>query len=139
LLAGIGQCCALYFARSGCEKLFLVDLKHSKLEETAALIRKETSQVKIELFEADVSSELSVQKMVDQCIEVYGRLDIACNNAGIGGGSARTSDISVKDYDQVCAVNERGVSAILLLLWHAFQAWNYWLRTSRRSCARSMR
>jgi NAD(P)-dependent dehydrogenase (short-subunit alcohol dehydrogenase family) len=89
-----------------------VDLKQSKLEETAALIRKETSQARMKLFKADVSSEVCVKKMVDQCTEVYGRLDIACNNAGISGGSARTSDISVKDYDQVCAVNERGVSAI---------------------------
>jgi NAD(P)-dependent dehydrogenase (short-subunit alcohol dehydrogenase family) len=75
------------------------------------VIKKDSIHVlQVELYDADVSSETSVKSMIKNCVKVYGRLDIACNNAGIASASARTSDISPKDYDRVCAVNERGVS-----------------------------
>ena len=108
---GIGQTCAVQFALHGCTKLFLVDLNRSKLEQTKARIQKEDVYPQIELLEANVTSEASMKAMVQQCVKTFGRLDIACNNAGIGGPPARTHEVSVKDYDMVCAVNERGVSA----------------------------
>jgi NADP-dependent 3-hydroxy acid dehydrogenase YdfG len=107
---GIGQCCAYEFALQGCQKLFLMDLSRSKLEETKAMIENDGLHPQVKMYEGSVSDEASVKGMIDHCVEVYGRLDIACNNAGVSGVSARTSEASVKDYDFVCSVNERGVS-----------------------------
>ena len=64
----------------------------------------------MEIYAGNVSDEVSVKGMVSHCVEVFGRIDIACNNAGVSGTSSRTSEASMKDFDFVCSVNERGVS-----------------------------
>lgn len=53
--------------------------------------------------------------MVQRCVAVYGKIDIACNNAGVLGKAVRTHEATIKDYDFVCQVNERGVSLSLSL------------------------
>ena len=42
-------------------------------------------------------------------LEAFGRLDIACNNAGIGGDQARTADYGIDAWQRVLAVNLSGV------------------------------
>lgn len=108
-MTGIGQCCACEFALSGCQKLFLVDLLLSKLENTKALIQKARPNSQVELYVGNISDELNVRGMIDRCTEIFGRLDIACNNAGVSGTSMRTHEATVETFDAVCAVNERGV------------------------------
>ena len=39
----------------------------------------------------------------------YGRLDIAFNNAGIEGAPVRSAEVSEADFDQIMAVNVKGV------------------------------
>jgi NAD(P)-dependent dehydrogenase (short-subunit alcohol dehydrogenase family) len=56
----------------------------------------------------DVSREGDVQRMVDQTVETYGRLDCAHNNAGIGLGG-QTHEIALDDWNRVLAVNLTGV------------------------------
>ncbi|KAK5061331.1 hypothetical protein LTR84_007873 [Exophiala bonariae] len=85
------------------------DLSKSKLENTKGLLQNDGLYPQMELYEGDVSDEASVRGMMEHCVEVYGRIDVACNNAGISGNSQRTTDISVQDFDLICAVNERGV------------------------------
>jgi NAD(P)-dependent dehydrogenase (short-subunit alcohol dehydrogenase family) len=87
-----------------------MDLSLAKLEETAALIRKDGSDPTIELYEGTVTSAESVKSMIDLCVEVFGRIDIACNNAGIAAAPGRTHEVSMDSFDTTCAVNERGVS-----------------------------
>ena len=113
---GIGQCCAYEFALHGCKKLFLVDLSLSKLEKTKTLISRDGLSPQMELFEGNVSDEGSMRAMLDRCVEIYGKLDVACNNAGVSGAIGRTSETSMKDFDLVCSVNERGVSGPMLQL-----------------------
>ena len=57
----------------------------------------------------DVSEGEQVQALVEKTVEAYGRLDVAVNNAGIGGVQAATEDYSEADWDRVMAVNLRGV------------------------------
>jgi NAD(P)-dependent dehydrogenase (short-subunit alcohol dehydrogenase family) len=47
--------------------------------------------------------------MVAAALEEYGRLDIAFNNAGIGGEAAPTGDYSVEGWQRVIAINLSGV------------------------------
>lgn len=114
---GIGQTCAQQFALNGCQSLFLVDLSRSKLEKTAALIESTGQQhPQIELCECNVADEASVKAMVTRCVEVFGRIDVACNNAGVSGREAvRTHEAKIEDFDFVCDVNERGVCLLSLL------------------------
>lgn len=74
------------------------------------MIRNDGLSPNIELFEGNVADESCVKAMVDRCIAVFGRVDIACNNAGVSGSSAaRTHDATIEEFDFVCSVNERGV------------------------------
>lgn len=47
--------------------------------------------------------------MVKTTVETYGRLDFACNNAGIEGTQALTADYPLDMWNRVLAVNLNGV------------------------------
>jgi len=61
-----------------------------------------------EAVQADVSDEAGVRGLVETAVRVGGRLDIMCNNAGIGS-TADVLSCSVEEWDRVFAVNARGV------------------------------
>ncbi|TVY24863.1 putative oxidoreductase [Lachnellula hyalina] len=107
--SGIGQAIAIGFAKSGCKRLFLADINLGALEETQSLIQKDTPEAKTTLFKANVSEKQSVQDMIAKCVEVYGRLDFACNNAGVGATNTKTADLSVEAFDRVNSINAQGV------------------------------
>ena len=48
--------------------------------------------------------------MIQECVQNFGRLDFALNNAGIALGGIKTADMSLEMFDKVCNVNEKGVS-----------------------------
>jgi NAD(P)-dependent dehydrogenase (short-subunit alcohol dehydrogenase family) len=58
---------------------------------------------------ADVSASAEVRAMLDLAVERFGRLDVLCNNAGIQGQIAPTAEHDEDAFDQVIAVNLRGV------------------------------
>ncbi|MFN8025789.1 MAG: SDR family oxidoreductase [Acidimicrobiia bacterium] len=59
-------------------------------------------------FHADVSQEADVEAMFAAAIAAFGRVDIVCNVAGIGG-HARVADQTVDDYHRIMNVNLLGV------------------------------
>ena len=107
---GIGQAIAAGFAREGCQKLFLVDLSHEALQRTQQIIEAECQSAKVILHITDISKSDQVQKMIQACVNTFGRLDFALNNAGIAIGGIKTADMSLEVFDKVCNVNEKGVS-----------------------------
>jgi 2-keto-3-deoxy-L-fuconate dehydrogenase len=58
--------------------------------------------------EADVTVEADVAAVVATAVGERGRLDVICNNAGIGS-TADVVSCSVEEWDRVFAVNVRGV------------------------------
>jgi NAD(P)-dependent dehydrogenase (short-subunit alcohol dehydrogenase family) len=58
---------------------------------------------------ADVSQNSDVQRMVAVAVERFGRLDVLHNNAGIDAPACDTGEYSEEVFDQVWAVNGRGV------------------------------
>ncbi len=59
--------------------------------------------------EADVTKSASVKNYVEKTLALYGRIDAFFNNAGIEGKVVPTQDYDEEVFDQVIAVNLKGV------------------------------
>ncbi len=80
--SGIGRAIALVMSREGA-KIIAADLSRDGGEETAKQVRDQGGDA---LFvEADVARPEDGESLVAQALQRHGRLDIAVNNAGIGG------------------------------------------------------
>lgn len=58
---------------------------------------------------ADVSDPDRVQELIDGVVREHGRLDVAVNNAGIGGESAPVGEYPIDSWRRVLGVNLDGV------------------------------
>ena len=104
--SGIGRSSAQLYAREGA-KVVVSDVDEKGGHETVRLIKMAGGEA-IFIF-ADVAAVADCESMVRKTIEEYGRLDYACNNAGIGGEQNLTADYSVEGWQKVLAVNLSGV------------------------------
>jgi A-factor type gamma-butyrolactone 1'-reductase (1S-forming) len=59
--------------------------------------------------QTDVSNASSVEALVQRTTDTYGRLDVAVNNAGIGGGNKPFVEVTEELFDQVIATNLKGI------------------------------
>ncbi|KAI9067663.1 short-chain dehydrogenase [Trametes sanguinea] len=80
--SGIGLESALLFAQEGANVL-LVDINLAAAEKALALIQQRYPNVKAAAIKADVGKEADIKAAVDKAVELFGRLDIMFNNAGI--------------------------------------------------------
>jgi len=104
--SGIGRAIAVAYARAGA-KVVVSDMDAAGGEQTCTLVREAGGQA---LFvPADVSRAADCEALVKRTTQAFGRLDIACNNAGIGGDLAATADYPVAGWDKVIAINLSGV------------------------------
>ncbi|CAK7216535.1 hypothetical protein SCUCBS95973_002836 [Sporothrix curviconia] len=107
--SGIGRSIALKFAERGCQKLFLVDINKAGLTETQRLVTDMAPSAKTAVHITNVTVAAEVEAMVAACVEAFGRIDFAMNNAGIAQGGVRTTETSTAMFDRTIDVNERGV------------------------------
>lgn len=103
--AGIGRATALKFAEEGA-KVVVSDVDAEGGEETAAMIGKNGGEAVF--VKADVASGRDVAALVAKCVETHGRLDCACNNAGIEGKIVPLADQPDDNYDSIMSVNAKG-------------------------------
>ncbi|MCM3587152.1 3-oxoacyl-[acyl-carrier-protein] reductase [Mesobacillus maritimus] len=103
---GIGREIALELAREGANVAINYAGSEAKAAEVAAEI-KEMGREAIAI-QADVSSSESVESMVKQTIEAFGRLDILVNNAGITKDNLLMR-MKEADWDDVINTNLKGV------------------------------
>lgn len=104
--SGIGRATALAFGAAGAT-VVVSDVHETGGQETVAQV----AQAGGEAFfvGADVSRPDEVEALIAETVRRCGRLDIAVNNAGIGGAWARTADYPLDDWARVLAVNLSGV------------------------------
>ncbi|NKB71632.1 MAG: SDR family oxidoreductase [Candidatus Latescibacteria bacterium] len=103
--SGIGRATAQAFAQRGAQ-VAVADIDLAKAEETAQAIIDEGGQA-IGL-QADVRRSDQVEQLVEQIVHHYGRLDCACNNAGLGGGGS-TVEATEEAWDLLLDTNLKGV------------------------------
>jgi NAD(P)-dependent dehydrogenase (short-subunit alcohol dehydrogenase family) len=77
---GNGKATAVLFAREGA-RVFAIDINPDAVAETAQVIANEGGACTV--YQADVSRTDEVQKLVENCLETYGRIDVLLNNVGI--------------------------------------------------------
>jgi len=93
--SGIGRAGALLFAREGAKVLVVTGSNTKGAEETVRLINEAGGEASYIL--CDVSSEADVKAAVERCVELYGRLDYAFNNAGIGPDGKRWPVVEIME------------------------------------------
>ncbi len=103
---GIGRASALAFAARGA-KVLLVDKDRDATERAVGAIRQQGGEARAQA--ADVTKSADVQAYVKAALDAYGRIDCFFNNAGIEGKLAQIADYDEAVFDQVIAVNVKGV------------------------------
>ncbi len=99
---GFGRLAAQRFAEEGA-RLLLCDLKDDALEAVAAPLRAKGAAVAC--LAGDVSRWETAEALVGRARDSYGRLDVAINNAGIGGLLKKLPQIEVAEAERVLGVN----------------------------------
>jgi NAD(P)-dependent dehydrogenase (short-subunit alcohol dehydrogenase family) len=110
--SGIGRSGARLFAREGARVIVSTSSNIAGGEETVRLIKEAGGDAAF--VKCDVSKEADVEALVEQCVGLYGRLDCAFNNAGIGPDGRRVPVVEIVDcseelWDRTIDVNLKGV------------------------------
>lgn len=104
--SGIGEAIAITFAAAGA-KVVVSDINE---DGGNSVVEKITASGGQAIFiKTDTSKADENEKLVAETVKHFGGLDIAVNNAGIGGPAALTGDYTVEDWDKVISVNLSGV------------------------------
>ena len=106
--AGMGAATARAFAEAGAS-VALVDLDGNAAEAFAAQLNDEGHRALG--IACDVSHEYLVEEAVAQTVATFGSLDMAFNNAGIMLPPVDSAEETGEAFDQIVAVNLRGVWA----------------------------
>jgi len=103
---GIGRATVERFVRDGA-RVVATDLKDAPIEETAASVEKIGGEVLTAAH--DVSSWDDWQRVMAESTSRFGGVDFLVNNAGIEGAVAAIDVHPEAAFDQVLAVNVKGV------------------------------
>jgi NAD(P)-dependent dehydrogenase (short-subunit alcohol dehydrogenase family) len=98
---GLGRAMAIGLAECGA-KVVVASRTVSLIEETANEIIKKGGQAIA--VPVDVKNPQSIEQMVDQVMEQYGRVDILINNAGIAP-MKKTMETDIEDWNDVLNTN----------------------------------
>ncbi len=104
--SGIGRATALAFAQEGAS-VIVADIAEQGVQETARLIEEVgTSALAVP---CDVSKVDDVKAAVERAVTVFGRIDVAFNNAGAEQSYGAIADVTEDDWDRIVSINLRGV------------------------------
>lgn len=106
--SGIGRATALAFAREGAR---VVIAGRGVERGEAVLAELEDLGAEARFVATDVSSAEQVERLVEETVGSFGRLDAAVNNAGTteSAGFRTTADIAEEDFDRALALNLKSV------------------------------
>ncbi len=94
---GIGKALCERFAREGAKKIIVADTDFANANKVA----DEIDGLAIKL---DVSNETQVKQVVERILDEFGRIDLVCSNAGIGG-EAGCLEVSNDVWQKIFEIN----------------------------------
>ena len=103
---GLGRATAVRMAEEGAA-VAVLDL-HDKVGDGLAKDLTER-RLKARYWRCDVSSEAEINRVFDEVVAVFGRLDVLVNNAGVAGANKPTHELTEAEWDFVQSVNVKGV------------------------------
>ncbi len=100
--SGFGRAMSKLYAEEGA-KVIVSDISEESGGETVDIIKNAGGEA---IFvKADVGVPEDNEKLVKEAVKTFGRLDIAFNNAGIGGASAPIGEYSIEAWNKVILIN----------------------------------
>ena len=103
---GLGRAASVMLAARG-TRVLLVDIDADRLTAAEKQIIDAGGQARAHL--ADVTDAAQVRGYVEAALDTFGPIDVFFNNAGIQGPVVRITEFPEDGFDQVIAVNLRGV------------------------------
>jgi NAD(P)-dependent dehydrogenase (short-subunit alcohol dehydrogenase family) len=105
--SGIGKAIAIKLAEQGA-RVVVASRRSTEGNEVVAEIQQAGGEAMF--VQADVTSSEAIERLLERCIEGYGPLDIAVNNAGVEGTPfVATADYDEDVFDAVIDTNLKGV------------------------------
>ena len=104
--SGIGRDVAFQFGAEGA-RVVVSDINDAGGNETVARLRDRGAEALY--VRADTSKPGDNEALVAAAVKAFGALDVAVNNAGIGGASAPVGEYPIESWDKVIAINLTGV------------------------------
>jgi NAD(P)-dependent dehydrogenase (short-subunit alcohol dehydrogenase family) len=102
---GLGKALALAFANEGAQVVV-----NARSEETIRPVAEEIENTGAEVLAvaADVSKSADVERMVNETVERFGRIDVLVNNAGLLGPRVRIEEYPEEEWRRVIDANLTG-------------------------------
>lgn len=104
--SGIGEACVKTFVAAGARTV-IVDLNRERGDKIVKSLKESGGEAVF--LQVDVSDAEAVRQMVADAVAVFGRLDIAVNNAGISGEMNPTGNYSIAGWRKVMDTNLNSV------------------------------
>jgi 3-oxoacyl-[acyl-carrier protein] reductase len=104
--SGFGEGIATLFAAEGA-KVLVADIDGQQAHRVVAAIAADGGEAKPCV--GDVSQRADFQRMVDDALAAFGRLDVVVNNAGVAHANTSMLEIDEATYDRVFAVNVKSI------------------------------
>ncbi|MEO9870628.1 SDR family NAD(P)-dependent oxidoreductase [Ekhidna sp.] len=103
---GIGEATAELFAKEGAKVAVtdVLDEEGRKVVDKIVRLGGEAAY-----WHLDVTDEKEVSTVLKEVFDKWGKLNVLVNNAGIAGANAPTDQVTEEEWDQVMAVNVKGV------------------------------
>lgn len=102
---GIGRASVHQFAHNGAKAIFVCDYSTQHLETHKRELNSLYPDVDIHPRQMDAGEEADVERIVDEALEKYGRLDVFFANAGISISMERVTEGSAEKFMQVMKTN----------------------------------
>ncbi|MEQ8585208.1 MAG: SDR family oxidoreductase [Thalassobaculaceae bacterium] len=93
---GNGKACAVLYAREGAT-LYLIDRDQEAVDETARLVAEEGA--KVHAAAGDLTNDDTVERLLADCVERFGRLDVMHNNVG-GSHPGTVEEMDLATWDR---------------------------------------
>ena len=102
---GIGRASAHQFARNGAKAIFICDYATTHLETHKRELNQLYPKVEVHPRKFDAGEEADIERVCNEALEKYGRLDVFFANAGISITAQRVLESSADDFMKVMKTN----------------------------------